>query len=148
MNVQIAIDGIAAVRARLAGLASIPRGALDATAVEVERVIERDAGSHRKYSRTGFLVRSIFKRRFVGGWQIGHDEQLAPYARFVIKGARPHVIRPKVKRALRWPVPGGFRFAKRVRHPGYKGDDYIRRAAAQAPRIFEQHLRRLLAQGS
>jgi hypothetical protein len=118
MKIEVVVDGIDQVRARLARVAIAPGGALDAAAVDIERLVEQGAGSHRKYSRTGFIVRSIFKRRIPGGWKIGHDKQLAPYAKFVVKGARPHVIRPRNKRALRWPVPGGFRYAKRVRHPG------------------------------
>jgi hypothetical protein len=148
MTIKVVVSGIDQVRDRLARVALAPGGALDAAAVDLERLVEQGAGTHRKYSRTGFLVLSIFKRRIPGGWQIGHDGQLAPYARWVVEGAKPHVIRPRNKKALRWPIPGGFRFAKKVRHPGYKGDNYVKRAAAEAPRIFEQHLRRLLAQGS
>lgn len=55
-------------------------------------------------------------------------------------GARPHVIQPKNKKALRWPVGGKFVFAREVHHPGYKGDPWMVRAAAEAPRIFERHV--------
>jgi len=51
------------------------------------------------------------------------------------------------KLVLRFPMGGKFRFAQFVNHPGYKGDDWIKRAAAIAPQIFakavEDHLKNI-----
>lgn len=35
---------------------------------------------------------------------------------------------------------GGFRFAQFVNHPGYKGDPWLDRAAAEAPKLFEKYI--------
>lgn len=53
------------------------------------------------------------------------------YATFVEYGTRPHPIAPKNKKALRWVGANGrFVFAKKVpRHPGYKGDPFLHKAA-------------------
>ena len=91
-------------------------------------------------------MRSVYKRRLPDGWEIGHDLQVAPEALFVHWGTRPHKIKPKRKKALRWPAGGQFAFAKSVNHPGYKGDSWLVRAAALAPAVFDRHVQSLLAQ--
>ena len=75
--------------------------------------------------------RDPFRRR------VFHDPQRAPHAIFVNFGTKPHVIRPKDKKALRWVGGDGrFRFAKEVNHPGYRGDPYMVRAATEAVKSF------------
>jgi hypothetical protein len=49
------------------------------------------------------------------------------YAPFVIKGTKPHEIRPVAARSLRWVGAGGVHFAKVVHHPGTKANDFPRR---------------------
>jgi hypothetical protein len=60
--------------------------------------------------------------------------QVAPYARFVHDGTKPHLI-PKQpmphpvtgKKALRWVGKAGLpAFARQVKHPGYKGDPWFK----------------------
>lgn len=141
--IQVEVSGTEALRAKLQRIGAVlTQQALDGTAVELEQYIEGEAATHH---RTGRLVRSIYKARIPGGWTIGHDLQHAPHARFVIEGTRPHLITPKNKKALRWPVGGKFAFAKEVRHPGYKGDNYLQRAAALAPAVFERHVNQKLS---
>jgi len=50
------------------------------------------------------------------------------YILFVLKGTKPHTIVPKDRKVLRFKSLSGFVFAKRVRHPGYKGDDFVHKA--------------------
>lgn len=136
-DVRVTVEGVGDAVKRVDAAPAAVSHALDVTAVRVEELVEAGAGKHAK---TGTLERSIFKKRITGGWDVGHDSQVAPYARFVHDGARPHVIEPDKRKALRWPVPGGFAFAKRVNHPGYKGDAWLRRAAREALPIFERAL--------
>lgn len=89
-----------------------------------------------RHTKTGALFQSVYNRQIPNGREVGHDPTRAPYAQFVIFGTRPHVIRPKNKKALRWPAGAGFRFAKFVNHPGYRGDDYMTTAADYAVRQF------------
>lgn len=42
----------------------------------------------------------------------------AEHASYIEKGTRPHEIRPTFRKALRWPIEGGYAFARIVRHPG------------------------------
>jgi len=76
--------------------------------------------------RTGRLKRSI--KRKVRGTK-GEVRAEAPYAVFVEKGTRPHIIRPVRARALRFQVGGEIVFAKLVHHPGTKPNPFMRRAA-------------------
>lgn len=51
-------------------------------------------------------------------------------------GTKPHVIRPKRKRALAW--PGGKHPVKVVHHPGTKAQNFTKRVQAKAPsRLLE-----------
>lgn len=66
----------------------------------------------------------------------------APYAIYVHEGTRPHEIRPREKKALRWATSKGqgkgFIFAKKVNHPGYKGDPFMYRAFEERhPHVLE-----------
>lgn len=111
--------------------------ALAAAAEDVELYVHGEAGKHTK---TGALGRSVYLRKLGDGYEVGHDPRVAPHALFVHWGTRPHKIKPKDKRALRWAAGGQFAFAKVVHHPGYKGDAWLVRAAALAPAIFERHV--------
>ena len=142
MKVTVKVSGTQAVRLQMQRLARAPFKALAQTAEDVEELAEAGAAKHNK---TGALVRSLYLRRIADGFEVGHDLQHAPHAVFVHWGTKPHVIRPKNRKTLRWPSGGAFSFARSARHPGYKGDPWLVRAAAQAPRLFAARLTALLA---
>ncbi|PWI06533.1 hypothetical protein DIZ27_32860 [Streptomyces sp. NWU339] len=48
--------------------------------------------------------------------------------RFVLDGTRPHIIRPRRAKALRFETGGRVVFAKRVRHPGTRANPFLQRA--------------------
>ena len=97
---------------------------------------QRGAGRHSKAGGTGALLQSLFNRVIPKGREVGHDTRRAPHALFINLGTRPHIIEPKNKKALRWAGGGKFFFAKRVKHPGYRGDAYMIEAATEAIRAF------------
>lgn len=47
-------------------------------------------------------------------------------------GARPHVIRPRRKQALKFDMGGNTVFAKKVNHPGNKANPFLLRGAQAA----------------
>ncbi|SOE31806.1 hypothetical protein [Streptomyces sp. OK228] len=51
-----------------------------------------------------------------------------PKVRLVLDGTRPHIIRPRNKRYLRFEVGGDVAFAKLVRHPGTRPNNFLARA--------------------
>jgi len=161
VKLNINVSGTDAVRAMLQRIGpAVSNQALAETAIKVEDYIRAEAGKHQK---TGALNSSIFKNRTTDGWDIGHDLQRAPHAVFVMFGTKPHDIRPidggtynsykdangktvrkgiakggRGRTMLRWAGGGAFHFAKVVHHPGNKPDDWLKRAAAMAPQIFER----------
>ncbi len=52
-----------------------------------------------------------------------------PYAVFIERGTRPHEIRPRSARALRFLAKGRLVFARRVWHPGIRPRFFVLRAA-------------------
>jgi hypothetical protein len=55
-----------------------------------------------------------------------------PAAIFVVNGTRPHLIRPVRARVLRFTVGGQVVYARLVRHPGNKPNDFLRKALRAA----------------
>lgn len=51
-----------------------------------------------------------------------------PKVRFVLDGTRPHLIRPRRAKALRFEVGGDVVFSKLVRHPGTRPNPFLQRA--------------------
>jgi hypothetical protein len=93
--------------------------------------------------RTGNLGRSIRIRRVTP--KEAQTIAAASYALYVHEGTKAHDIRPKNRKALRFPADGGsstlggrvrsggkVRFAKRVRHPGTKANPFMLRGAQKA----------------
>jgi hypothetical protein len=60
------------------------------------------------------------------------------YGIFVHFGSKPHIIKPKHKKALRWGGSSVFHFAKSVKHPGYKGDPFMYNALKTTQRKLNQ----------
>ncbi|MFF1834244.1 hypothetical protein ACFVXE_08565 [Streptomyces sp. NPDC058231] len=51
-----------------------------------------------------------------------------PKVRLVLDGTRPHIIRPRRAKALRFEVGGRVVYAAYVRHPGTKPNNFLKRA--------------------
>lgn len=89
------------------------------------------ADKARKYvpKVTGKTARSIRRKN---ASQKKATVQALYTARMVMAGSDPHEIRPKRMQAVKFNVAGQPRFAKRVRHPGHRGNDFAERAAREA----------------
>ncbi|WP_457567889.1 HK97 gp10 family phage protein [Desulfurobacterium sp.] len=78
--------------------------------------------------RTGHLQQSIhpdFSRVNEGRAEIVAGVSYAPFVEF---GTRPHLIRPRRRKSLRWATEEGYIFAKLVRHPGSRPYPFFRTA--------------------
>jgi hypothetical protein len=111
------------------------------TVAEAKRLVPR---------KTGTLGRSIMPGIFTGSSALVHAR--AGYAAYVEKGTRPHVIKPRNARSLRFPAPGvsttlggrarsgevrrlgagAFVFAGKVNHPGTKPQPFLLPGAKKA----------------
>lgn len=108
---------------------------------------------HRFKTKKGFLEKSVEYSVTPGKLEgiIQLNESVAPYAFWVHDGTKPHLIVPKAKQALRWVGGAGkFIFAKRVKHPGTKKDQFLyeagTRSVPQIEAIFSSALDDLAAQ--
>ncbi len=104
-----------------------------AMALAADVVVAEARANHDYKDRTSTLTNSM-EAGPVQGSIAGGDLSVtlsagAPYARFVDQGTRPHKIRPRRRKALRWAVEGGFAFAKVVNHPGTRPRRFFERAA-------------------
>lgn len=54
-----------------------------------------------------------------------------PAVRYVLDGTRPHLIRARRAKALKFDVGGRTVYAKVVRHPGTSANNFMRRALEQ-----------------
>lgn len=94
---------------------------------------------------TGELVLSINAAPVTGslsaGTLTGIVAASAPQALWVEEGTKAHVIRPRKKKALRWASNGtgaeGWRFAKKVNHPGTKAKPFLKPALASKREAIE-----------
>lgn len=106
------------------------------------RDVKRYASEHHHYtSRSGLLENQGLYSKIdkLTGTIFLNDS--IPYAMAVHQGSRPHRIRARRKRALRWQVNGeGFRFARGVNHPGSKPDQFLYEAA----KANEKHVSRIM----
>lgn len=100
------------IREKLEGFGAL----LEAVAVRLEAEAQARAawtdrtGQARKGIRAGVVPRR-------GGYTL-YLEHTVWYARFLEKGAQPHIVEPELKKALHW--PGAAKPVARVRHPGIK----------------------------
>jgi len=107
----------------------------------------------KPHSKTGKLERNAYVKIIPNGVEAGIENEgmmvdwrgtRKNYGVFVHEGTRPHIIKPKKKKSLRWSPPGGDVFAKEVHHPGYKGDPYLYNAAQETfnrlDKIFREEL--------
>lgn len=54
-----------------------------------------------------------------------------PAVLYVLDGTRPHLIRPRRAQALRFTIGNRVIFARLVRHPGTRANNFLGRALAQ-----------------
>ncbi len=134
---QLRISGVSEAVSTLRGLPpALERSTLLRMSQIAYDAAQRGAARHTRPGGSGALFQSLYNRSIPKGREVGHDPNRAPHALFVNLGTRPHEIRPRRKRALRWAGGGLFHFAKVVRHPGYRGDAYMIAAATEAVREF------------
>jgi hypothetical protein len=89
------------------------------------RAVTRTA-RRRVNVRSGYLRSTIGDRTTVlGATVLTETYATAKYARFVHDPTRAHAITPTRARALRFQVGGRTVFARRVWHPGYRGNPFL-----------------------
>lgn len=88
-----------------------------------QRLAPVDTGRYR----AGFAKRQVTTLRGVG-WQVYNPVEYAPY---IEEGTKPHIIRPRKAKALRFKIGGRIVFAQIVHHPGTKAQHILSKATRQ-----------------
>lgn len=114
------------------------REAVKTTARDIKALASAE---HRYTSRSGTLEREGIAYQ-TDGLQatVFLDSKAVPYGRYLHEGTKAHVIEPRNRRVLRWPVGEDFAFAKRVRVSGIKPDPFLYNAAEEEAPAFERRL--------
>jgi hypothetical protein len=117
--------------------AMVEREADDA-ADQIEHHVRQSPGFK---PRTGNLQRRTQARVIRRGKHvIVRGSNNARYANAIEGGARPHVIRARRKKTLRFVGRGGIVFRKAVNHPGNKAYRFLYRATMSAGRVLNKGL--------
>ena len=137
---SVTVKGADALHARLRALkpdAAMMRHLAIAATEQQKRLVPR---------KTGNLGRSIGVERVTA--RSADTVARAGYAAAVEYGTRPHVIQPRLKKALRFASGGGARlsgtprtgaavtFAKKVNHPGTRAQPYMIPGAQRALKLL------------
>ena len=138
MSISITVTGTEELARTIASTRLLPRAVIDDMADIAQATMRAGAGRHSpRPGGTGRLFASLFRTGLGTLNQVvGHDLQSAPHALFVVFPTRPHLIVPKKPGGvLAWRADGGggpWVFRKKVRHPGYRGDNYRDEAVTAA----------------
>lgn len=89
--------------------------------VKKARAVQREA-RRMAPGRMGRRINAVIVGKHV------RVESSHPATMYVIKGTRPHVIRPRTRKVLKFSVKGHTVFAKVVHHPGTKANDFLTKA--------------------
>lgn len=114
----------------------------------IKRDLRRRANNVQQYQlrrvprRTGRLAATSRKNEGNNGWRpyvdviMGRQGQ-TDYLGYILYGTPAHVIRARADRpnaALRFMSGGAVRFAREVRHPGTRANNFVRDSITQAAR--------------
>lgn len=88
--------------------------------------------NHRFKSHSpAMLEKSVSKRMATSGTPkifLYLDSKVAMYGKFIHDGTKDHIVKPKAKKALRYPNGGQFGFSKGHKVSGIKADNFLERA--------------------
>lgn len=114
------------------------------------------AGEKLSKGRPGFTHRTGQTKRLTQGRVIRRGGKTiivrlsnkAKYAAVLEKGSRPHIIRARGGKMLRFVVGGNVVFAKSVRHPGTPAYHFLSKGRDVASRKFEQIMRQRMTRAA
>lgn len=78
------------------------------------------------HTKSGVMLKALYINKNSDlNYIIGFDDNLSPYAKYVHFGTKPHQIKPKNCKFLKWADNDNFIFSKSANHPGYTGDPFL-----------------------
>ena len=113
--------------------------AIKKSAFNIESQAKKNLAANKSVV-TGHLRRSIATK--MGDLEATIHTSNVKYAVIVEKGSRPHIIRPKNKKALYW--KGASHPVKQVNHPGSKAKPYLEPAFESEKDKFIENLKEVI----
>lgn len=110
-------------RSRVERMLRLPSGMVHRNMERRVRRVE-DEARRRAPGSMGAGIRSSIQRGPGGDFR-GVITSSHPATIFVVYGTRPHLIRPVRAKALRFTVGGRVVYAKLVRHPGTRANNFL-----------------------
>lgn len=145
----VTIEGLEDVERKWANsVREIHDGTTDAVIHAADAGVEEGKRSATWTDRTGAARRTIAAKRGVKAFGVTYVDMVAPlfYHRYLDAGTRPHEILPVRARFLRFHARDGtLVFAKRVWHPGTKGDGFAGKMYFKAQRVLRAELEAMAA---
>lgn len=116
-------------------------GPLVRSALKVESPVAPGPGSGR-------LRDSIRYERSTGAGEMALTfSTTVPYARYVLDGTPPHLIRPRAARALRFTQGGQTHFSQLVHHPGTRANKFPEKAIRPLLPLIQQRFAEIVQSG-
>ena len=95
------------------------------------------------HTQTGVMLSALYNRKKSDlRYEVGIDNKRASYGIFVHNGTKPHEIKPRNRKFLRWVAGSEFVFATKVKHPGYTCYAFFELAVRYEVPKFERLLER------
>lgn len=123
-------------------------GTTDAVIRAADAGVEEGKRSATWKDQTGAARRTIATKRGQKVFNSVHVDMVAPlhYHRYLDAGTKPHEIRPVKAKFLRFTArDGSLVFARRVWHPGTKGDGFAGKMYLKAQSVLRAELEALAA---
>lgn len=136
-----------------------------------QKIFDETDKNIKPHNKSGALINALKQGTVKNGYWVGIDTQDAPHALFVHFPTKPHLIKPKRKKALRFAgkdgkfhyffgpktkqqqylarkwvkekAGGGIAHFKWPKHPGYKGDPFFYDAVESGMRYLDQQAQQL-----
>lgn len=147
INISVSDEAIELFKAKSESLKELIRKR--AVAKLADEIYQNAFNRADAHTQTGVLLSALYNRKKSDlRYEVGIDNKRASYGVFVHNGTKPHIIKPtqrgvsKNRKFLRWVAGSEFVFAKKVKHPGYKGDPFFELAIKQEVPKFERWLER------
>ena len=135
MEIKVTVSGEEEIRRTLAQIdEKMVRSIIEEATHDLFENVKKHA---KKHTRSGnmednitFRVRKNQGMVYIedNGMMVEHKGKKINYATFVLFGTRPHKIVPKEKKLLRFTSIKGWVSKHVVKHPGYKGDNFLKTA--------------------
>ena len=111
----------------------------------VRSALKAKAPIAKEGTGAGRLRQSIrYERNTRAGGVSASFYTTVPYAKYVIEGTSPHIIRARAARALHWKDAGGARFARQVNHPGTKPNPFPNEAVEPLIPVIQKRFAEIL----